>query len=294
MAKARNYNFLGNYTYYVPGVADMFIILAWLLLGALVGNIANLAFVAVLGSEAGMEYGMLVAYPIMFIPVMIYAANKSRKNAFFNKGIKVDSNNFKPHCGAVCALVVIIATLAMAFCADFLSSLMPPVPEFLEEVLKSLTNGNLLINFLCVSIFAPIFEEWLCRGMVLRGLLNNNMKPVWAIVISAIFFAVIHANPWQAIPAFFLGVLFAYVYYKTGSLKLTMLMHFTNNTFALVLSNIDKFKDMESWRDVFGGPAYWIIFAASVIIVALSVLFFKKIELIRKAGNSDEVPQLFD
>lgn len=294
MAKIRNYNFLGNYTYYVPGVADMFIILAWLLLGSIIGSIANVVFIKILGPDTGMEYGMIVAYPLMFIPAMMYASIKSRKNSYFRKGVKLDSNNFAPHNGAVCALVVMVATLALAFCTDFLSSLMPPMPSWLEEALGSMTTGDFFVNFLCVSIFAPIFEEWLCRGMVLRGLLNNNMKPVWAIVISAVFFAVIHANPWQAIPAFFLGTLFAYVYYKTGSIKLTMLMHCTNNTFALICSNIDKLEDMESWRDVFSGPSYWIIFTGCALLTVLSVLFFKKVALIRHSGNSDEVPQVFE
>lgn len=72
---------------------------------------------------------------------------------------------------------------------------------------------------------------------------HHGIKPVWAIFWSAVFFAFIHLNPWQAVPAFILGCLFGYVYYKTGSLKLTMLMHFTNNTFSLIFSNIDKFKD---------------------------------------------------
>ncbi len=77
-------------------------------------------------------------------------------------------------------------------------------------------------------------------------------------MISAVFFAVIHLNPWQAIPAFLLGCLFGYVYYRTGSLKLTMLMHFANNTFALAVAHIDAFEEAESWLDVLPGARYWI------------------------------------
>ena len=63
-----------------------------------------------------------------------------------------------------------------------------------------------------MSVFAPILEEWLCRGVVLRGLLNysrkgepgedgsrRGMNPALAIAISAIFFATIHGNLWQGI-----------------------------------------------------------------------------------------------
>lgn len=296
MAKraVRNYNLFGQYTYYVPGVADMFILLVWLLVGALLGNIVNLAFLALMGMDAGMEAGLLVSYPIMFIPAMMYAAIKSRKNSMIMDGVKVDSAHFGKYGFLLCALVVIVSTIALAFCGDALTSLMPEMPDFLKETLESMTTGTLWINLLCVSVFAPIFEEWLCRGQVLRGLLNKGIKPVWAIIISAVFFAVIHANPWQAIPAFILGAFFGYVYYRTGSLKLTMIMHCANNTFAVILSHIDKFEDMESWQDVLPAGQYWVIFTACLILVALTILFFNKIELEKKSGNSDVVPNIFD
>ena len=292
--KPRNYQFLEKFTYFVPGVADMFILLAWLLAGALLGNLVTLPLALAFGQEAGMEYGMVVAYPLMFLPAMIYASVKSRGNSFTRSGLLLDSSHFSPLGGALCALFVILATLSAAFCSDAILSVMPEMPPFLEELLKSMTQGNIWINFLSVSIFAPFFEEWLCRGMVLRGLLGNKVKPVWAIVISAVFFAFIHLNPWQAVPAFLLGCLFGYVYYKTGSLKLTMLMHFANNTFSLVMSNIDAFKDVESWLDVLPGARYWIIFAAAILLLVLIIQAFRRIPLDRTEGNMDPVKPLFE
>ena len=130
--------------------------------------------------------------------------------------------------------------------------------------------------------------------MILRGLLGTKMKPVWAIVVSAAFFALIHLNPWQAIPAFLLGCLFGYVYYKTGSLKLTMLMHFTNNTFSLVMSNVDSLSEAESWLDVLPGMRYWIVFAAAILMLVLIIQAFRSIPLERPEGNMDPVKPLFE
>ena len=152
-----------------------------------------------------------------------------------------------------------------------------------------MTGGNVILNFICVSVFAPFFEEWLCRGMVLRGLLHCTRKPgkngelrkgfspAVAIIISALFFALIHMNPWQAIPAFALGCLFGYVYYKTGSLKLTMLMHFTNNTLALIAGNIDALKDMETWCDVMSAPAYYGLAALCIVFLVFAIRVFNRI-----------------
>ncbi len=288
-----NYGFFSKFTYYVPGVADLFILLVFLLVGVLLGNLVSLLFGLFLDQKDFVEYAMLVSYPLMFIPPMIYAGVKSAGKSFNNQGVRLDSNHFKPMGGLVCALLATVATLALGFCSDAITSAMPQMPEWLETIMESMTSGTLWINILCVSIFAPLFEEWLCRGMVLRGLLGNGVKPIWAIVISAAFFALIHMNPWQAVPAFLLGLLFGYVYFRTGSLKLTMLMHCVNNSFALLFSNIPAFKDMESWRDIFSGPEYWIIMASCLILSILSVLAFNKIALVKESGNSDSVPALF-
>ena len=71
-----------------------------------------------------------------------------------------------------------------------------------------------------------------------------------------------------------------YVYYKTGSLKLTMLLHFTNNTFSLVLCNVDALKDMESWRDVMPEPLYWV---SVVVCVLLTLLIARRFRAIKAA-----------
>ena len=290
---AKNYNFLEHYTYYVPGTAEIFILLAFLLFGALLGNVISAVFMMILPSDVAMEYSMLLSYPVMFIPAMIYASSKSRRNCLFREGVKLNSAHFGKIGGALCALLVTVGTLAASFCADAVTVVMPKMPEYLEEIMKSMTQGTLWVNLLSVSVFAPLFEEWLCRGQVLRGLLSHGVKPVWAIILSAVFFAVIHLNPWQAVPAFILGCLFGYVYYRTGSLFLTMLMHCVNNTSAVIFSNMDSLRDMESWRDIIPAPGYWVIFLASLLLIVLVVRAFAKIELQSPMGNSDVVPPMF-
>jgi membrane protease YdiL (CAAX protease family) len=152
--------------------------------------------------------------------------------------------------------------------------------------LEQLTEGPLWVAFLSVSVFAPLFEEWLCRGLVLRGLLRK-FNPASAIMVSAAFFAILHMNPWQAIPAFLLGLLFGYVYYKTGSLKLTMLMHCVNNTLALITSRIPSLTDAETFMDIMSPWAYVCIYIASGLFVAAAIITFKGIP-----QNRDEQPSI--
>ena len=292
--RPRNYQILSGFQYYTPGIGGMFAMLLWLLVGAILGGFVVMVFAGASGVAVSTEYSTLISYPLMFVPALIYASYKSHRNAFFDKGYLLDNKHFAPSGGLVLALVASVATFACAFLCDGLNSLLPQMPESLAELFKQMTGGTLWINLLCVSVLAPLCEEWLCRGIVLRGLLNHEredgsrMHPAWAIIISALFFGVIHANPWQALPAFMLGCLFGYVYYRTGSLKLTMLMHCVNNTIAVLLSRIPGLEDAESWIDVLGEHMYWIAAAACALLLILSIRVFARVPLVKGSGNCDE------
>ena len=279
----RNFKFFENFSHYVPGVADIFILLAFLLLGVLLAQIPSV--LVMLWPDIDMSIIMFVSYPIMFIPAMIYASLKSKGNCFDEASVPMDRSNFSPIGGVWCVLLTLIATLSLSFACDAFGFVLPEPPQWFKTAMESITSdGNILLNFISVSIFAPLFEEWLCRGMVLRGLLANRVKPVWAIVFSALFFAFIHLNPWQALPAFNIGCLMGYIYYRTGSLKLTMLIHFTNNTVSLALSNVDALKEMESWCDIIPAPLYWVLVAACVMLVVLITRKFGKVPPVEWTG----------
>ena len=265
-----SYDLFSNYNHFTPGVGGMFGLLGLFLLGGLLGNIVVLGMQAFL-PDVAKDYGMLVSYPLMFIPAMLYASAKSRLDENFTPDVPVDSNRFGRLGGFAMAVIVSVATLAAAFLTDITTTLLPPMPAFLEEAMKQLLDAPLWVTLISVSVFAPFFEEWLCRGMIMRGLLGR-MSPFAAITVSAAFFAVIHLNPWQAIPAFILGLLFGLVYYKTGSLKLTMMMHCVNNTMAAIFSRIPDFRDAEAFIDVMNPWTYAGICLCSVAFIAATIV----------------------
>lgn len=260
----------------MPDGGQVVVLLLFMLLGTVLANIVVLLLNLLPGAGALQTYMMLISYPIMFIPAMIYSANKSRNNEMFQNGIPVDRNNFGSLGGIALGVMTIIATLAASVLTEPLQMLLPQTPEWFENVMKQMLNDTpLWASFLSVSILAPVFEEWLCRGMILRGLLLR-MKPLWAMVVSALIFGLIHMNPWQALPAFCLGMLFAYVYYRTGSLKLTMLMHFANNTFALIASNIDSMKDIDFLADILSTWEYAVLIAAALFLLVLFIRIIRR------------------
>ena len=293
--RKKNFNIFGNFPFYTPGIKGCIILLLLFLGGALLGSIVAAAMAMVYSSsETALESAMLISYPVMFIPPMIYASLQSKRNSFFDLGYKLDSDNFGNLGAWKAYLLAAVLVLTTGFMLDILSSVMPDMPEWLEDAMNSLTGGNFWIDFICVSLFAPFFEEWLCRGMILRGLLNykkadgtNGIKPVWAIVISAAIFAAIHGNLWQALPAFLIGCVMGIVYYKTGSLKLTMLMHFVNNTLALAMSQIEAFGDKDNWVDIMGPRWYWLAFAACAILTFMIIRKFLALPDKQPKGGCD-------
>ena len=273
--KNRSLNIWVSYSHYLPGIGGMFALAALFLLGALLGNALTAGLGYVFGNSFITKYGILISYPVMFIPPLLFASTMSRLEEHRTPEVPLDKGGFGCKGWMRLIFIGVCATIAGAYLVEPVITLLPPMPADLEAAMKQLLEGMpLWATLLSVSVFAPLFEEWLCRCLVLRGLLHSK-GPLVAITVSAAFFAVIHLNPWQAIPAFALGLLFGYAYYRTGSLKLTMLMHCINNTMAVILSKIPTFKEAETFMDVLSPWAYWSIWAACIVILACSVILLR-------------------
>ena len=231
-----------------------------------------------ISQDFALTYGMVIVYPVQFIPAMLYASAVSNRNMGFEPEYPLDNSNFGGRSGLSMALIVSVMALAAAFVIEPVSMLLPEMSEATKLAMEQMLKGPVWIVLLSVSVFAPFFEEWLCRGIILRGLLKK-MKPGWAIVISALVFGLIHMNLWQAIPAFIIGTILGYVYYKTGSLKLTMLMHCVNNTLSVILSRIPGLEDVEFFADIMSPWAYVLMIIAFAVALSCGLLIIRSIPL---------------
>lgn len=100
-------------------------------------------------------------------------------------------------------------------------------------------NGSLsnIIFFIVLAVLPAIFEELLCRKYILNS--AKKYGNVFAVLFSALVFAIIHMNLSQAIFAFIIGVVFAVIAIKTNSIKIPVLLHFLNNSYAALLTIFD-------------------------------------------------------
>jgi membrane protease YdiL (CAAX protease family) len=132
----------------------------------------------------------------------------------------------KKNLSPVVFLCCLVFTPLLAFLIEPLTAWLP-MPDFIKDLFAQLSKTD-FPSFLMVAVVAPFCEEWLCRGVIAKGLLRHS-TPAKAILWSAFIFAVIHLNPWQAVPAFIIGLLLGYVYWKTRSLWPCIFIHFINN-----------------------------------------------------------------
>lgn len=295
-SKSRSFDLLSSFSHYTPGWKGLAGFCLLVVLGFLLSGVVTVALMlmensGVLPAHFSTTYGMLISYPVMFIPAMIYARSKSSLNRFFETGYAIDSKNFSPVGGFWAAVLTVLFMLGLIFATDPVSLVLPDLSESVKAALEMMMNGPLWVTVLSVCIFAPIFEEWLCRGIVLRSLLRV-CKPWLAIVISALFFALIHGNLWQGINAFIIGCAMGFIYYRTGSLKLTILMHFVNNSFSTILGRITDIDPDATLLDLLGGNVgmYVAIVAGGLIVCAACVLAFLKIKPLTSKGSCVELP----
>lgn len=126
--------------------------------------------------------------------------------------------------------VLILGTVILLSEVDNLTRLVFPPPAALAEAFEGLldTRARPISSFILLVVVAPVTEELLFRGLILRGFLRNYSKRR-AILLSALLFAVMHTNPWQFISAFVAGVLLAWLLIETGSLLPCLFAHAVAN-----------------------------------------------------------------
>lgn len=111
-----------------------------------------------------------------------------------------------------------------------------------ENALVDMVSEINVWKALVLAVVAPIVEEFLFRKQLIDRCVRYGEKT--AILFSALTFALFHMNLFQFFYAFGLGLLLAYAYVRTRSLRYPIVMHmvvnFTGSVLApLVLSQVD-------------------------------------------------------
>lgn len=107
------------------------------------------------------------------------------------------------------------------------------LPDFTGGSLTEMMDS--LPGILAVGVLGPILEEVVFREALLGGMLAQGASPWKAILISAFVFGAVHFNPAQFPAAFSIGLLLGVVYWKTGNIVVTSIIHMANNLLCVAL-----------------------------------------------------------
>ncbi len=130
-------------------------------------------------------------------------------------------------------------------------------------------------GYLAIGVLAPIAEEVVFRGGVLRVLLQlTGARRHWvAIAISALIFAAIHLNLAQGVHAFIIGLILGWMYYRTGSIVPGIVVHWVNNSVAYLMFALMPQMADGKLIDLFHGShrTMWlgILFSLCILIPSL-------------------------
>lgn len=241
--------------------------------GSILSTFASLALSKVSAGFGGMSVHDWIGYIIMQIAfigcVLIYA--KVRKVDLVSVARIHKPRDFRQFIlTPFIAFATILVFLPLAnLWTSFLAMIGYPVNSGVAMP-KDGNVGAYFLSLLVMAILPAIGEELLMRGNVYHGLSTKN---VWfGILMSALFFSLMHANPLQTVHQFGLGITLAITLTLTNSLWACVLIHFFNNFISITLVNylpqvsecIDKL-----------GYFNWLTGFASVIVgLLLLVLLF--------------------
>ena len=148
-----------------------------------------------------------------------------------------------------------------------------------ERMLHADNIGGLLFNLLIIALIPAVGEELTFRGVLQQSLTRGLKNPHMAIWLSAALFSFIHFQFYGFLPRMFLGLLLGYLFYTTGSLWTSILMHFLNNGTAVVLYYLNSQGIINVDVDHFGAvQSPWLIGLSAVVTVGLIAWSWRKKE----------------
>ena len=189
------------------------------------------------------------------------------------KYVKFNLKSFGEVSGKTIGLSIPLIVAGMFFinlCSEFLG-----LPDLMQDTFLAMSRN--IFGIISITIMAPLVEELLFRGAIQGYMLRKGMKPLHAILIASAIFGIIHMNPIQIPFAFAIGMIFGWLYYRTGSVVPGIIGHFINNSIAcLQMATLTEEEFNTKTIEWLGeGPTY-ALFAISLAVMVGMFLYLKK------------------
>ena len=134
-----------------------------------------------------------------------------------------------------------------------------------ETTEKFMTEGSLFSGLLIVAALAAISEELLFRSVIQKAMIKICKNAHIGIILTAIVFSAFHGDFFGFFPRFILGLMLGYMFYLSGSIFPSMLMHFVNNGTIVMLYYLNNKEIINVDIETFG-------LTDNVLVIAMSLI----------------------
>ena len=189
------------------------------------------------------------------------------------KYVKFKLKSFSEVSGKTIGLSIPLIVAGMLFinlCSEFIG-----LPDLMQDTFRAMSRN--VFGIISIAIMAPLVEELLFRGAIQGYMLRKGMKPLHAILIASAIFGIVHMNPIQIPFAFAIGLIFGWLYYRTGSVVPGIVGHFINNSIACIqMATSTKEEFNTSTIEMLGEGTTYILYAFSFTVLIGMFLYLKK------------------
>ena len=226
-------------------------------------------------SGATDELPLLNVLPVSLFALTLMATNiltvlacrRILHNICFKSAFDYASVNWQP--GILALSGGILGAIGMSVLTDSVE-----MPDSMQQASLALSHN--VWGLLAIVIVGPVTEELLFREAIAGEMLRRGAGPWVAILTSALAFSIVHFNFAQGIYALPLGILLGIIYFKTGNIVLSSLLHIINNSIVVLQLYIvgEEFVNT-SYAELFGGMLIpYIIMTFSIVFCCFFMCAF--------------------
>ncbi len=197
-------------------------------------SVAIVAAGSVYAEEANQKIftslSLLIGQGFMIVPIALFLAFR-KESLVYRFRIRSISTTV-----AVTAFMISAGLIVFVDELDRIVNALLPMPEIfanMDALLNLDSTGFAIISIITIAGVAPVLEEMIFRGFLQKFLEEKWQDPTRAIMVTSLFFTLVHMNPFWAIQIYLLGVVLGYLAWKTGSIFPGIILHALNNGLAL-------------------------------------------------------------
>lgn len=206
----------------------------------------------------------LVIYTVqMFIPFALLCFIL-RKSPLKDAGVKrIRNKRLLPRAFVITLGIYGFGEIVTGIISGLLNGvgLQPNTPDF------SAPSGPAAFTLYClmICVFAPLFEEFIFRGIILQTL--RRYGDGFAVVASAAMFGLLHGNLGQVPYAFFAGLALAYFTIRLGSIWFGVMAHCLINSASVVVEKLSGIYGQTIVTELYAAVLAVFIILSAVILL---------------------------